>query len=137
MKHPLVVFDTNILFSALGWQGSPYFCVQMARTGKIKNLTCREILNEFDDKLRSKMNLTSAEATRAVAEILSFSQLVKIENKLRVVTADPDDDKILECALAGKADFIVSGDRHLLDLENYQGILILRANALIERMAAK
>ena len=108
--------------------------MQLERTGKIENLTCLELLNELDDKLRSKMGLTPAEATRAVAEILSFPQLVKIETKLPVVIADPDDDKILECAIAGKADFIVSGDRHLLDLENYQGIPILRASTLIEQV---
>ena len=137
MKRPLVVFDTNILFSGIGWQGSPYFCLQMARAGNIRSLTCLEILSEFNEKLKSKMGLTTAEAARAVAEILSFSQLVKIENKLRVIPDDPDDDKVIECAYLGKADFIVSGDRHLLDLENYQEIPILRANTFIERILEK
>jgi predicted nucleic acid-binding protein len=45
---------------------------------------------------------------------------------LRVVTDDPDDDRILECALAGKANVIVSGDRHLLKLKEYQRMAIMR-----------
>lgn len=97
-------------------------------------MTCLEILSEFNEKLQSKMGLTTAEAARAVAEILSFSELVKIENKLRAIPADPEDDKVVECAYVGKADYIVSGDHHLLDLENYQGIPILRANTFIERI---
>ena len=134
MRHPLVVFDTNILFSGVGWQGSPFFCLQMARAGNIKNITCLEILAEFYEKLQAKMGMTSAQAARAVAEVLSFSQLVKIENKLRLVTADPDDDKVLECAVSGKAAFIVSGDRHLLDLKKYLGIRILRADEFIKQV---
>ncbi|MGZ9226407.1 MAG: putative toxin-antitoxin system toxin component, PIN family [Anaerolineales bacterium] len=137
MKRLLVVFDTNVLFSGIGWQGSPYFCLQMARAGNIKSVTCLEILSEFNEKLKSKMGLTTAEAARAVAEILSFSELVKIENKLQVVASDPDDNKVVECAYVGKADFIVSGDRHLLELENYQGIPIVRANSFIERVLEK
>jgi putative PIN family toxin of toxin-antitoxin system len=137
VKRPLVVFDTNILFSGIGWQGSPYICLQRAREGSINSATCLEILSEFNEKLKSKMGLTTAEAARAVAEILSFSRLVKIDNKLRVISADPDDDKVVECALVAKADFIVSGDRHLLDLENYQEIPILRATTFLERVVKK
>lgn len=137
MKRPLVVFDTNVLFSGIGWRGSPYVCLQMAREGKIKSATCLEILSEFNEKMKSKMGLTTAEAARAVAEILSFSELIKIENKLKVIPADPDDNKIVECAYVAKADYIVSGDSHLLDLENYQGIPILRAATLIERVFEK
>ncbi len=109
----------------------------MAREGKIKSVTCLEILTEFNEKLQSKMGLGTAEAARAVAEILSFSQLVKIENKLQVIPADPGDDKVVECAHIAKADFVVSGDRHLLDLKNYRGIPILRANAFIEHVLEK
>lgn len=109
----------------------------MAREGKIKSATCLEILSEFNEKMKSKMGLTTAEAARAVAEILSFSELIKIENKLKVIPADPDDNKIVECAYVAKADYIVSGDSHLLDLENYQGIPILRAATLIERVFEK
>lgn len=128
---PSVVFDTNILFSGVGWKGSPYSCLQLAREGKVTHLTCIEILSELNEKLQSKMGQSTAEAARTVAEILSFSKLVAIENKLKIVTADPDDDKIVECAVAGKADFIVSGDKHLLDLGTYDEIPIIRAGAFL------
>jgi putative PIN family toxin of toxin-antitoxin system len=131
---PSVVFDTNILFSGVGWKGSPYSCLQLAREGKVTHLTCIEILSELNEKLQSKMGQSTAEAARTVAEILSFSKLVTIENKLKVVTADPDDDKIVECAVAGKADFIVSGDKHLLDLGKYGEIPIVRAGVFLNEL---
>ncbi len=137
MNKAIAVLDTNVLFSGMGWKGSPYACLQMARSRNFTHVTCLEILTEFYEKLQSKMNLSAAEAARAIAEILSFSQLTTIENKLHVVTADPDDDRVLECALAGKADFIVSGDRHLLDLKSYQGITILRADRFLETILSK
>ncbi len=127
MKKSLVVFDTNILFSAMGWKGSPYTCLQIAREGIITHVTCLEILTEFYEKLQLKMGLSTAQAARAVGEFLSFSRLITIENKLRAVPADPDDDKVLECALLGKVDFIVSGDHHLLEIKEFEGIPILRA----------
>lgn len=50
---------------------------------------------------------------------------------VRAVADDPDDDKVIECALAGEAAYIVSGDRHLLDLKEYEGIVIVRANEFL------
>lgn len=129
-----VVFDTNILFSGVGWKGRPYSCLQLAREGKVTHITCIEILAELNEKLQSKMGQSTAEAARTVAEILSFSELVTIENKLKVVTADPDDDKILECAVAGEVDFIVSGDKHLLALGTYDEIPIIRADAFLNEL---
>lgn len=48
---PIVVFDTNTLFSGLGWRGSPYRCLELARNGRIESVTCREILLELGEKL--------------------------------------------------------------------------------------
>ena len=60
-----------------------------------------------------------------VGKILSMAELVTPEMDLEAVEDDPDDDKILECAVAGNADYIVSGDSHLLDIEEYRGVEIL------------
>ena len=122
------VFDTNILFSATGWRGSPYQCLAFARSGRITLILCQEILTEYHEKLQTKLGMTPEQATRAVTEILSCATLSKIKNELHVVKDDPDDDKIIECAVAGEAAYIVSGDKHLLDMKEYQGIAIIRAN---------
>ena len=54
-----------------------------------------------------------------------MAELVTPEMDLEAVEDDPDDDKILECAVAGNADYIVSGDSHLLDIEEYRGVEIV------------
>ncbi|HKY53728.1 MAG TPA: putative toxin-antitoxin system toxin component, PIN family [Anaerolineales bacterium] len=125
------VFDTNILFSATGWRGSPYQCLSLARNGKITLILCQEILTEYHEKLQTKLGLASDQATRAVAEILSCATLTEIKNELRVVKDDPDDDKVVECAVTGEAAYIVSGDRHLLDMKEYKGIAIVRASQFL------
>jgi putative PIN family toxin of toxin-antitoxin system len=123
-----VVFDTNILFSGLGWRGNPYRCLQLARSGKVESITCQEILAEFENTLRLKRNMPAADVARAVTEVLMFSRLVTITNTLKVVAVDTDDDKIAECAVVGGATHIVTGDRrHLLPLGSYQGIAIVTA----------
>lgn len=130
----VVVFDTNVLFSALGWQGVPYHCIKLAQDGKIKHITCLEILLELEDKLLVKMNYGPNQVVQVISQILSFSELVKIDNSLRVVVDDRDDDKIIECAITGRVDFIVTGDRHLLALGTYDGIPIIRPSELMQKI---
>lgn len=115
---PRVVFDTNILFSAVGWVGNPHHCVQAARQGKCFSVTCEGILAELAEKLQIKRGFSAAKAAEATDEIRLFSKIVTIPGTLRVVAADPDDDAVLECAAIGQAQYLVSGDRHLLALGN-------------------
>lgn len=124
----VVVFDTNILFSAVGWRGRPYRCVELAREGTITGVVCPQILNELTEKLQSKLHFSEDMATDVLADYLSFLQLVSIPGKLQFVANDPDDDAILECAVEGQADFIITGDRrHLLPIGTYAGIEIMTA----------
>lgn len=128
----IVVFDTNILFSATGWRGTPYQCLELVRTGQVEGVTCPEILDELDRKLRGKLQFSDEQALEALAELLSFLRLVTISNTLRVVPADPDDDKVVECALVSGATHIVTGDRrHLLPLGHHGTIAIITAAQLL------
>jgi putative PIN family toxin of toxin-antitoxin system len=124
----VAVFDTNILFSANGWKGKPFRCVELARGGDIDGVTCRELLEELAEKLETKLAFSQQQALDAVADLLTFLRLVAITGHLKVIAADPDDDKVLECAVAAGATHIVTGDRrHLLPLGTYQGISIVTA----------
>jgi putative PIN family toxin of toxin-antitoxin system len=122
-----VVFDTNILFSAVGWAGNPHRCVQAARQGKCLSITCEAVLAELDEKLLLKRGLDAKKAAEIVQEIRTFSKVVPISGTLKIVAEDPDDDAVLECAIIGKASFVVSGDRHLLALGQHAGIGIVKA----------
>ena len=126
--QPIAVYDTNILLSGIGWRGSPYHCLELARHGGIEGLTCSEILDELGEKLTTKLNFSLSETTDIIADLLGFLGVVKITNTLKAIPADSEDDKVIECAVVGEATYIVTGDRrHLLPLGSYQGILIVTA----------
>lgn len=127
MKY-IVVFDTNILISALFSQtGSPFRSLALAKIGQIESVTCQEIVDEFAEKLLVKFKFSEDKAQSAVDEILSFSRIVEISGMLKAVPNDADDDMVIECAVVGNASHIVTGDKHILSLEKYQDITIAKA----------
>jgi uncharacterized protein len=124
----IVVFDTNILLSALlSTNGNPFRCLALGRVGQVESVTCQEILDEFAEKLLIKFKFSEEMARAAVEEVRGFSRLIEISGTLKAVPDDPDDDMVVECAVMGNATHIVTGDKHLLSLENHQGIAILKA----------
>jgi uncharacterized protein len=126
--RPVAVFDTNILLSAVGWKGKPFECLEMARSGTVEGVTCRELLEEFADKLETKLSFTSEQVVETLADLMTFLRVVSIPGVLKAVVADPDDDKVLECAEVSGATHIVTGDRrHLLPMASFKGISIVTA----------
>ena len=135
---PIVaVFDTNVLFAATGWKGKPYQCLEFAQTGIVEGVTCPELLDELTDKLQSKLGITLDQSLDTVVDLLTFLRVVPISGQLQAVAADPDDDKVLECAVAAGATHLVTGDRrHLLPLKSFQGISILTPADFLAAVAA-
>jgi putative PIN family toxin of toxin-antitoxin system len=124
----IVVFDTNILISALFSQtGSPFRSLAIAKIGQIESVTCQEIIDEFAEKLLLKFKFSEDKTQSAVNEILSFSRIVEISGTLKAVPNDADDDMVIECAVVSNASHIVTGDKHLLSLVKYQNIAIAKA----------
>lgn len=116
----IVVFDTNILLSALlSMNGNPFRCLALAKIGQVESVTCQEILDEFAKKLLVKFKFSEEMAQAAVDEVSRFSRLVEISGTLRAVPNDPDDDMVVECAVMGNATHIVTGDKHLLSLTSH------------------
>jgi uncharacterized protein len=99
----------------------------LAKIGQVEALTCQEILDEFAEKLLVKFKFSEEMTAIAVEEVYRFSRAVEIPGMLRAVPNDPDDDMVIECAVLGNATHIVTGDKHLLSLHDYQGIVILKA----------
>jgi putative PIN family toxin of toxin-antitoxin system len=131
------VFDTNILVSArLSLSGNPARCLALAHLREIESITCAPILDEFTEKLISKFDYDPLRAAEAEKEIRKISSLVELKNAPRVVPDDPDDDKIVQCAVVGEASHIISGDKHLLALKNYKNISIVRAADFLSIVAA-
>jgi putative PIN family toxin of toxin-antitoxin system len=126
--RPVAVFDTNILFSAVGWKGKPFECVELARARTVEGVTCQELLDELAEKLETKLSFSPEQVVETLADLMTFLRVVSIPGVLKAVLADPDDDKVLECAEVGGASHIVTGDRrHLLPMGSYMGIPIVTA----------
>lgn len=132
----VAVFDTNVLLSAVGWRGKPFQCLEIVRAGMIEAVTCQEILNELAEKLEVRLVLPAETVTETLADLLTFLRVVQIPGQLREIVADPDDDKILECAVVAQATHIISGDRrHLLPLGDFRGVSIVTPAEFLRHVA--
>ena len=122
-----VVIDTNVFISAFYLPDSrPAEVVILARRKRILNFISPQILKEIERILQKKLLWDHAKTERAVKQISNFSEMVHPKERLEVIADDPD-NRILECAVEGQAEFIISGDRHLKDLKSFQGITIVDA----------
>lgn len=124
------VADTNVVISGLLWQGPSKRVLELARAGRIELFTSPALLAELDEVLQRKKFLrrVSAVGVQVRDLVLGYAALARIVHPSSVpavVEADPDDDMVLACAVAARAAAIVSGDRHLQSLGEYQDIPIL------------
>jgi len=91
-------------------------------------LISKDVENEFIRVMGySKFAVSSKEILPFIRNIRSSAEFIKTISKISAITADPTDNIFLECAADGRADYIISGDRHLLDLGTYNSIPILKA----------
>ena len=126
MSSLRVVLDSNIFISAFLFGGVSAGVIGLALGGSFFVYTSIPILDEIRDVLRRpKFGLSSSQAFTLIEEIHSLCRIVSSEEPVFAVKEDPDDNKILECALAAKAEVIVSGDLHLLRLQQWRGVKIL------------
>ena len=120
-----VVIDTNVYISAIFWNGNPRKIIELGRDGKIEIYTSKDIIGEISDVLMRKFKLESYDVERILIDFSSFTILVNPIQSLKIIKQDPDDDKFIECAVSCDADYIISGDRHLINLKEYKDIRIL------------
>jgi putative PIN family toxin of toxin-antitoxin system len=121
-----VTADTNIYISALNFGGPPDKLLDMARAGDIELHISDDILGEVMRVLRDKFRWTDEALALAKDRIGDFTKTIQPGQAVQIVTADPTDNRIVECALAGKSDYIVSGDKHLLNLGRVGEIKIVK-----------
>lgn len=130
-----VVFDTNVLVSALGFGGTPLEALLQAFSEDIDVLATEDTLAELD-RVLGYHHLPFDETDREqYLTILSREvELVVPGTTIEVVDEDPDDNRFLECGVAGDATFIVSGDRHLLDPGSFREIEIVTSAEFLQRV---
>jgi len=130
-----VVLDTNIFISGIFWKGDPNKIVLAWKEGKFILVSSMDIISELINVLKDfKIRLPDDLLSFWIDSIVKNSEFVKLENKLKVVMEDPTDDKFLETALNGKADYLVTQDKHLLKLGEFCGIKIIIPTEFLKKL---
>ena len=127
-----VVFDTNVYISAfITKKGKAEQSLFLALEGKIEVYTSVAILTEVAQKLREKFFWEDEQIKSAVRHIAKIAHVVKPNSIIHILSDEPD-NRILECAQHAGAGYIVTGDNHLLDLIEFNGIKIVRIAEFLE-----
>lgn len=133
-----LVLDTNIVVSGLLWNNTPSKLIDAGLQGHIELFTSQALLLELEDvmprpKLERRVTASGLSVAQLVARYALLAQSVSPAGIERV-SEDPDDDHVLACAIAAKADLVVSGDSDLLKLGQYQGIPIVSSAEALTRL---
>lgn len=131
------VLDTNVIISALFWKGNEKIVLDKCKGKELELIISSEILDEVDGVLEKKFGYPDDKRVEFLRNLLRVSRLVFPTIEISEITNDPTDNRILECALDGNADYIVSGDNHLLKLNEFKGIKIVSAKAMLEISAKR
>jgi len=115
--------------------GKPEKVLHLARSDKIRLILSPFILQESRGVLEKKFGYTEQQAIEVAKLLAELAVIVEPEVRIDIIPNKAADNKIIECAVAGKASFLVTGDsKHLLPLERYEGVEILRPQDLLERL---
>jgi uncharacterized protein len=121
-----VVLDTNVLVSAVISDGKSRDLLKKAIAHQFLMVTSDLILNEFTAVMRwPKFCVSEGELQRTISALKRTAEVVTVKTKLSVVRADPKDDMVVETAVDGSADFIVTGDNHLLAVGTYKFVKVV------------
>ncbi len=132
-----VVIDTNVLVSSVLSENSPPSKVfKQLRLRLFELVVSEEILSEYRRALGYKRTYkyhkyTPEQIDGLLDDLRQFATIITSTENIDIVSSDPDDNKLIECAVAGEADYIVSGDAHLLRLAEYNRIPILSPAAFL------
>ena len=124
-----VVFDTNVVASATFWRGAPFDCLAAWAQGRCEAIVSPALLVEYHETVEElRKDYPNHSVVAWIEALAEAATLVFPMERAAGATPDPYDEMILECALAGEADAIVSGDKkHLLPLRRFRGIPILNS----------
>ncbi len=128
-----VVFDTNVYISAfITKKGKAEEAYLLAVRGKVCLYSSVPIITEMAGKLREKFSWEDEAIKKAVMHVSRVATVVKPSTHIKILNDMPD-NRILECARHVKADLIVTGDKHLLDLKEFEGTRIVRITEFLSK----
>lgn len=130
-NQPKVVADTNVLVSAIAFDGKPAQVLFLIAQEKIQAITSSALLTELEETLVKILNLSKESVQLIVEEIRD--EFIIVQPKVNIkISRDEDDNRVLEAALEGKCDFIVTGDKDLLDLKSHKNTQIITVDQFLK-----
>lgn len=130
-----VVADTNVYISAIVFGGTCEAILALARAGVVELFVSPAILTELKSALSATFGWTQPQVREALTEITTLASLVRPSVRLSGVLPHEQDHRILECALAARAEFLVTGDkRHLQPLKIFRGIQIVSPRGFLDQL---
>jgi len=130
-----IVADTNVLVSFLVRRGKPHDLILRIDGIKVRLISSNILMDELTSVLTEK-RIARYVSTRDVDRFLRYvgrrTTLVRIRSRFKIVEEDPGDDVVLNTAYSGKADYIVSGDKHLTPLREFKGIRIVTVSEMLD-----
>lgn len=130
-----VVCDTNIYISAAEFGGTTQYLLDELVKNKVLIVTSQSILKETSQVLVRKFKWSQLETRDFISSLLKVAVLIEPKTKIKIIKKDPSDNKILECAIEGGADFVITGDRkHLLPLKKFKGIPIMSPQEFLKKV---
>ena len=112
------LFDINVLVAAFITDGACSRFLSLARRGKFKLFTCPVIISELERVLSGKLGASSEQVRTAISLVLEAAEMVYPREYVFGLCRDKDDDLVISCALAAEVDYLVTGDKDLLDLDS-------------------
>ncbi len=128
-----VTADTNFLISATQWDYSvAHKLLKKFILSDVIIFTTQDILDETTEVLERDFEYSKNEAKNIIEKILFFAKRIEPKQKVDIIKDDPDDNKIIECAIESSSDYIVTYDKHLLKLKEYKGIKIMKPEEILK-----
>ena len=143
-SQPLrLVLDTNVVVAGFLWNGPPRRLIELAIDGQVELYSSPVLLDELAhtlgySKFAARIDSFGTSIAALVAHYTALVTLVAPASVPRIVANDADDDHVIAAAVAARAELIVTGDRkHLLPIGSHQGIAIVTAREVLDRLEAR
>lgn len=130
----IAIVDTNVLVSGIFWKGPPYLVLKSWIEGGFKLVVSPDILKEYQRVLEEVSKKYPEIAIGPILEVIELNCEMMEAKPVRGICRDPDDDKFIAAAISSGADFIVSGDKDLLELGTYQNVRLVKPSVFLKEL---
>jgi putative PIN family toxin of toxin-antitoxin system len=128
-----VILDTNVFVSGVFFSGPPYRILEAWRDGKLQLVASQEILEEYQRVGETLAEQFAGVNLQPIIDLVTTNAEIFPNQVLpESLCEDPDDDKFIACALAGRCRVIISGDRHLLKVSGFRGLTVMSPRRFID-----